>query len=520
MFLYLFMCMGILRKYIREFLENKALMSENVQLADKVYFNTGKLSPEAKRYILHITGGDPYTKIISDIYYAEMKQSKKMGNWAISHISDEPEEEHQDGQDDVLPVEDWRRIREYHNQLKEYNKNVFPIKDLDINKPKDVWEIIRSLKERSSILKKMKELPKIALSNMREDIRTPRNSKELQNYRSNLEYFLNQYSLLSNRKGSVKANIEKKMFKSGVTLDDLIDFADEKQNLIGGKKLNKAVIKKIIAENEDELQIVFEKGNKIVVDVTGPDGIKAIGCNSVWCFTYGPGVYSRGGAWYQNSTNNHVYVIIDFDEESDSPYFMYVLIKPLDFNSEADDESGDRSNEEKMADMSNQFTDNPLGVIYDFMTPQEAYMIFNFGEHREGPSSKWPYENPNQLKLDLQEVEIRKMIRNLLKENKTVYPYQKIRKFVDWFSSEYGDYMNKQGWAIFSADPEVTKYDTSDGLFWQVQVIDDPEEFYDSEGNALIGISTDQEAWDRAAKLGIMLDEYGIIIGYNGNLFI
>jgi hypothetical protein len=33
--------------------------------------------------------------------------------------------------------------------------------------------------------------------------------------------------------------------------------------------------------------------------------------------------------WYNYSTNDLVYVIIDFKEPTDSPDFMHVLIKPL-----------------------------------------------------------------------------------------------------------------------------------------------------------------------------------------------
>lgn len=407
-----------LRKHIRNILESKLLVVENINQADKIYFNKGLLSPKVREVILRITGGDGLTKIISDIYYAEIQQQHRTGKMALAGISDDPEDDfeydggHIQSEDDVMRREDWLRIKDMYLQLKSYNKNVFPIKGYSLNGVKDIWSLIRSLKERSKIIEDIKKLPSVAIRNMKEDIRTERDSAELQHYRDRLEYFLAEYSLLSNREGRIKATIEKKMFRAGITIEDLVDFAEEKENLIGGKKLSKSIIKKIIDENYDELSIVYEKGNMVVVDVTGPEGIKAIGCNSVWCFTYGKGVYRNRGDWDSNSTNDHVYVIIDFSEESDSPYFMYVLIKPLDFNSEIDDENGDKANSEKMADMSNNFTDNPLGIIDDFMTPQEAYMIFNFGEYREGPKSQWPYQDPNQLKLDLKE--IRMMIRKAL----------------------------------------------------------------------------------------------------------
>lgn len=417
--------MNPLRKIIAESIQ----IAENTQLADKVYFNKGLLSPEVKKYILHITGGDALTKLITDIYYTKMMQWKKSGHWILATMDDEnvpepkPEEYHTPGQDDVMRLEDWKKIKAMYLQLKAYNKNVFPIKGLeDINNVKDIWNLIGALKQRETILKELKELPSVARRNMSDEIRQPRDNAEMQAYRSRLEYFTNLYSLLSNREGRIKAMLDKKMFKSGITLDNLIDFAEEKENLIGGKRLSKSDVKKIIDENDYELEIVYEKGNIMVVDVTGPEGIKAIGCNSVWCFTYGPGVYTNRGTWDSNSTNNHVYVIIDFSEPSDSPHFMYVLVKPLDFNSEADDSNGDRANEEKMADMSNQFTDNPLGVIYSFMSPEEAPAIFNFGKSFVGKNSEWPYKDPNQTKLDLQEARlmIRREFQKQLEESDNV----------------------------------------------------------------------------------------------------
>ncbi len=397
---------------LKKIIQESILLAENIQQADKVYFTPGLLSPRVREVILKITGGDALTKIITDIYYAELMHRHNAGKSILAGLGDDDEEEEEEDSigNDVLDREYWEVLRDkYYKQLKNYNKNVFPIKGYSQNGVQDIWKLVRALYQRNKILEKFKQLPSVAVRNMKEDIRKERTSEELNTYRDRLEYFLGQYSLLSNREGRFKALIANKMFRANTTLEDLIDFAEEKENLIGGKKLNRSVINNIIAENDDELSIVYEKGNMVVVDVTGPEGIKAIGCNSVWCFTYGSGIYRNRGDWDSNSTNDHVYVIIDFSEASDSQNFMHVLINPLDFNSEADDENGDKANSEKMADMSNQFTDNPLGVIYDFMTPQEAYQIFSFGEYREGPKSQWPYQDPNQTKLDLKE--IRLMIR-------------------------------------------------------------------------------------------------------------
>ena len=47
----------------------KLLLRENLQQADKLYFNSGRLTPEDKQMILSITHGDAYTRLLSDWVY-------------------------------------------------------------------------------------------------------------------------------------------------------------------------------------------------------------------------------------------------------------------------------------------------------------------------------------------------------------------------------------------------------------------------------------------------------------------
>jgi hypothetical protein len=374
-----------LRRLIRESIN----LAENVQLADKVYFNPGRLSSEVKRIVLHITGGDAYTKLISDMVYAMLQQDERSSDFLMLHLSDKEEKPVPKGGYDVsksnLQLKDWQKIRAYHNQLKAYDKNVYPIIGLDINNQKDIWKLINALNQRSSILEYMKKLPSIAIRNMKEDIRKPRTSMELQYYRSDMEYFLKYYALLSNRTGKMKDAVDKKIFRSGINLQDLKSF-------VGGRKIDKKFVKQVVQENSGELKIVYDRGNIMIIDVTGEKGIKAIGCNSVWCFTYGEDSTAYRGpktTWGANHTNGHVYVIIDLAQESDSPYLMYTLIKPL---------SDSEENHEKLVNMANQFEEEPFEILGDLMNLKDAQQIMNFGEH---------------VKVDLNEV--KKYIRNTLK---------------------------------------------------------------------------------------------------------
>ncbi len=401
-----------IRNFIRHHLQ------ETLGSAEKNYFRPGKLSPRAKQIILHITGGDAWTKLISDIYYAELQQSIKAGNWAVSVVSGSDYEidnnKEETTADDTLNIDTLRQIKGYYLQLKSYNKNIFPINGLDINgvDKNNVWNIIRSLRYRAKIIENIKKLPSIALRNMRNDIRTPRNSNELQEYDRLLEYFLGYYELLSNRDGRYKKAIENKMFRANITISDLLNFAEEKENLLGGKKFSIINIKKIVQEYQNELDIVYNQKNIMVIDVTSPEGIKAIGCNSLWCFTYGTGFESAYRNWSQYSTNGHVYVIINFTKESDSPDFMHVLIKPLSYQN---DDSENTYNNDKLFNMANEQEESPLWFIDYTVGLKNAPGIFHFDISYDGPTSKWPYEDPNQLKLDLKE--IRNKIREYLFEN-------------------------------------------------------------------------------------------------------
>lgn len=274
---------------------------ENLQLADKIYFKTGKLSEEEKEQILNVTNGDNYTKIIADFYF-NLKES------SYSRYLQ-------------------RTINELYQEIKSYDKNVFPIVGFDILNPSDIPSLTSALFTRKNIIEEIKKLPSVAYRNLKQDIRKERTNSQLTSYLEDLKYFLGYFSLLANRDETLKKNIYKKMFKADTTLDQLTDFVEEKENLLGGKEFTKEDLKQM--SNKEDFEIIYEQGNAMIVKVDSAEGIKAIGCNSLWCFTYGSGFENAYNHWYTYSHHDMVYVIIDFNQNSDSPDFMHVLIKPL-----------------------------------------------------------------------------------------------------------------------------------------------------------------------------------------------
>lgn len=319
---------------------------ENKQLADKLYFNTGKLSQEDKNFIYNITRGDNTTKIISDIYFT-LKDS-----WYNKEMQ--------------------RELPKIHNQLMNYNTNVFPIKDFDGLNSKNLNNIYNILIDRQMIIDNIKQLPSIAIRNMKADIRIPRDYSQMSKYTENLNYFMGIYSLLGNRDDKLKEKIHNKMFKSNITLDDLLDFTREKENLLGGKEFTKQDIIDLIDEDSEDMSIIYDKNNVIVVKVESAEAIKAIGCNSFWCFTYGENNYRN---WNEYSYNGVVYVIIDFKLPSDDQEFMHVLIKPL--KSEKFYNNEDNEHEIPLFNMANDNWYNPYSVLRSLLG-NNFKKLFNF----------------------------------------------------------------------------------------------------------------------------------------------
>ena len=371
----------ISQRLLKETIENKRLLKEHLQLADKVYFQTGKLSPEAKQIILGITNGDAYTKIITDMYFAFLSEDAK-----ASRI-------------DILSRNELRELENAHRQLTTYNKNVFPIEGFNILNNTNPYNLLASLKIRESITLELKNLPTVAVKNLRADIRQPRNVSELNQYKHTLDYFMASFSVLSNRAPKFQQEILNKMFKEGSTLDAWSDFVEQKENMLGGVQFTRNMVKKIVKEAYDsDLDIVYDKGNVMIIEVTGPKGIAAIGCNSLWCFTYGGGNDWR--QWNRYATNGIVYAIFDFSKQSDSEDFMYVLLRPL---SESDPDPDDEEYEEHnspLFNMSNEPEMYAVSIIDRLIGLDTAKKILTFGEEPvKVPVKKPQFVDPNQLSL-------------------------------------------------------------------------------------------------------------------------
>jgi len=348
--------MDSIRLFVRSIVNEIYLLKENIQLADKIYFKTGKLSDEDKEIILNITNGNNYTKIISDFYFYIKK--------------------HAFNSDDLI-----KQLKPLYSDVLNYNKNVYPVTGYDVYNPLNISQLVWGLENRRKIIDQINKLPSVAIRNLRDDIRKERTGGELSDYLHDLEYFMANYSLLSNRDKNTQIKILKKMFKGNTTLEQLMRFTDEKQNFIGGVEFTRDDIREL-SESED-FEIIYEQGDIMIIRVDSPSGIKAIGCNSLWCFTYGSGFDSAYREWNNYSYDNIVYVLVDFREKSDSEEFMHVLIKPLtDEDNNLIEYDEEKEDEYPIYNMANENYYNPysiLGRLFGKNYKKIIYKYLNFG---------------------------------------------------------------------------------------------------------------------------------------------
>jgi hypothetical protein len=316
-------------------------------MADKVYFKTGKLTPEERELILDITHGDPYTKIITDLYYF------------IKSETFNPRE---------IPTQ----LREFYSQIATYNKNVFPIKDFDIMKSSPKHCFYYELQDRAKILKYMAQLPSVASRNMKADIRKERDMREFADYLHYLEYFMGYFSLLSNRPDDLRQKIYDKMFTANTNVDKLCDFVNDKANLLGGNVYTSEMFRELEKTNYENFEIIYDKEPIMVIEVVSPQGIKIVGSNSLWCFTYGKELNWQD--WGRYSYNGRVYVIIDFKEDPESPQFMHVLIHPL-----AKKYTEDNEDQSPLYDMANDQVTEPHWTLQSIFGKYNYKKLLNFG---------------------------------------------------------------------------------------------------------------------------------------------
>lgn len=338
-----------MKKYIIKNNQYK-LIVETIQQAEKFYFSTNKITPEEKNIILNFTKGDNYTYAVATAY---------------------------------LIFKDFDETKKFYELLKNYNNKIFPIKEYNnllknLNNKANLYELYRSMQQRDNIIFYFNKLPNILKRNIKEK-NIPKDLNQLTRFDHLLNYLQTQISQLSNRPEHIRNAILKKAFSSKFeTLEQITDFFDEKENLIGGKKITKKEIIYTINNNNLDANIVYDKNNIMVIEIWSPETMQMLGCNSLWCFTYGSNDYEHMYYQFNNySTNGIVYMIINFNIPQDEKNFMNILIKPLDEYSHEDENN---EPEHILFDLTNEGIYEPTKYLENLfkINKKQLNKLFNF----------------------------------------------------------------------------------------------------------------------------------------------
>lgn len=277
-------------------------LSENTQQADKLYFNTGKLSPEVKQGILNITHGDPFTRLVADLVY-HFSKHHKIDNYL------------------------YKMAKNFHEELISYDKNLFPIAyDPQMygveNKPNEqyILTLVELLSARKETIYEFRKLPSIGSRNLKELSRTPFNDQY---------YFKDITKKLGELNGNIR-NIPKnekgeqimfKIFNSKHDLDQMVEVAAHfAHSFTEGDNRDKQEILELIPTINAE--IIQDSDKIMVIKVNDYESMQEIGCTSLWCFAR-PQVYHF---WGDYAPWGFVYVIFDFTLDPEDAKFMMVML--------------------------------------------------------------------------------------------------------------------------------------------------------------------------------------------------
>lgn len=349
------------------------LFLENFSKVEKEYLRSGKITDQTVIDIItSITKKDGYTKFIFDVYNFNLGTQLKSDYEFLK-----------------------KYLKKWYDLIKSYDKNVFPVMDLeDVNLDTVITDHIicgyieNQLNLRNNIISELKKIPTKFLRNLKNEFKKVRSPQELSETVEDVQRIVTFIIALDNRPDEFKNAIFNKAFSSKhKSFKDVLDFFENKNNIFSEiTNFNVNDIKKI-AKKHPDIDLIFNRGDIYVFEVTSQDAIRKLGCFSTWCFSYGKGDETRD--WYNYSHNGMVYVFMDL---SLSPFedngFMYTLIHPLiyDDNTYENDEDYDGSfeqleNEGKLFDLYNNPVDNPWEIIDDLIGLDNYKKYITFGEY-------------------------------------------------------------------------------------------------------------------------------------------
>ena len=304
-------------------------------------------------------------------------------------------------------------VKPFYTWLKNYDKNVLPVdRDLQAYSTEsdergghilDLWSM---LKNREFAVNKLKELPSIAIRNLKNLIRTPNNNeygfKEIGEQLAGLVRTIENFPRPSRydddetiqRKNTRREAILNKVFNSNHSLKQMVDTANNFSYGFnsGAEEIGKKEVIQTCKENNAD--ILQDDGDLLVIRVNDQETMTVIGCTSLWCFSRP----HNESDWEDYAPNGYAFVVFDFSREYDDALFMTTVL-----DTGAVYTSTNVPVEDVGLDSYDFLSD--LGVDFDRLQGKKQR------KEREPKEKKVKQKDPNQLELAF---ETRKIILNKL----------------------------------------------------------------------------------------------------------
>ncbi len=284
-----------------------SLINETYGEMEKHYLKTGILDDKDKDIILAITHGDNFTKLIADMY-------KYIANKYTTEYGVTPRE---------INSNDIEYLQDAYDELKSYDKNLFPLKDLYA---KDYYThplgIRNDLRTRRLIINKLKKIPSIYLRNLRNDIRRERNEHEFRRLWESITALMVGLQLLDRVKEDKRQIVLNKIFSSENDTFEKVKERLEKTTLpyLSEDSTKEDIISKV-EDMGDEAEILHNENSILIVLIKSSDAMSYIGCSSQWCFARNSNSY-----WEEYASNGYATIIFNFDEDPTDPKRMVVVL--------------------------------------------------------------------------------------------------------------------------------------------------------------------------------------------------
>ena len=282
----------------------KHILRENLQQADKIYFNSGKFSQQMRDIVLTITKGDVYTKLVTDLlYYYERGEFNP--NITPNVI---------------------RVCEEFHHNLVTYDKNRLPVMGnlLDYtNEKNDPWHITNlynMLSWRNLAIKELDKLPSVVVRNISEIRKPIDHYYTIEGITKNLRLLVRLLNEL-NISDEKKQELIGKIASSKESLESMVEIAEHFS--MSFLNIDETEIEDVIWEVKHQNAVLKQnKNNILVIKVKDEEAAQALSCGVTWCFARP----NSTEFWEEYAQMGYLYYIFDFNKKPTDALFLMTLI--------------------------------------------------------------------------------------------------------------------------------------------------------------------------------------------------